>query len=159
VHGFSPPEIVFFAQTFQLTIADVIRRLIGAGLRLHTRGGAEISGGSGPDRPGPHKMLHAQWLEVMETAHTLGLRTTATMMFGHVETRAERLGTPAGCSGSAGPHRRIHRFHPLEFPNPGARPWGASPPDVVDYLKTLAVSRLVTGQFSNVQVSWVTQGA
>ena len=91
VHGFSPPEIQHFASISKLTITEVLKRLIKAGLDSIPGGGAEILSDRVRSETAPRKCNADQWLEVMEEAHRLGLKTTATMMFGHVETIAERL--------------------------------------------------------------------
>ena len=91
VHGFSPPEICHFATIADLPIKKVLERLIMAGLGSIPGGGAEILSDRVRQQTAPRKCTADQWIEVMEEAHNLGLRTTATMMFGHVETREERL--------------------------------------------------------------------
>jgi cyclic dehypoxanthinyl futalosine synthase len=158
VHGFSPPEIVFFAKTFHLSLADVIARLVAAGLNSIPGGGAEILVDRVRTELAPHKCSASEWLEVMATAHSLGLRTTATMMFGHVETRAERLGHLLRLRELQDRTRGFTAFIPWSF-QPGGTELGGNTTDVVDYLKTLAISRLVLDNFENLQVSWVTQGA
>jgi cyclic dehypoxanthinyl futalosine synthase len=158
VHGFSPPEIVFFAKTFHLSITDVIRRLMAAGLGSIPGGGAEILVDRVRTKLAPHKCATHEWLEVMATAHTLGLRTTATMMFGHVETKAERLAHMVGLRELQDRTGGFTAFIPWSF-QPGGTALGGNTADVIDYLKTLAISRLVLDNFANLQVSWVTQGA
>ena len=158
VHGFSPPEIVFFANTFDLSIAVVMQRLITAGLGSIPGGGAEILVDRVRADLAPHKCSTSKWLEVMETAHTFGLRTTATMMFGHVETKAERLAHMLQLRELQDRTAGFTAFIPWSF-QPGSTALGGRAADVVDYLKTLAISRLVLDNFANVQVSWVTQGA
>jgi cyclic dehypoxanthinyl futalosine synthase len=158
VHGFSPPEIVFFANTFQMNIADIIRRLIAAGLGSIPGGGAEVLVDRVRTALAPHKCSTREWLEVMETAHTLGLRTTATMMFGHVETRTERLEHLVRLREVQDRTGGFTAFIPWSF-QPGSTALGGAAADALDYLKTLAISRLVLDNFANLQVSWVTQGA
>ncbi len=158
VHGFSPPEIIFFAKMFHLTIVDVIRRLIAAGLGSIPGGGAEVLVDRVRTALAPQKCSTQQWLEVMETAHTLGLHTTATMMFGHVETREERLEHLYRLREVQDRTGGFTAFIPWSF-QPGGTALGGTTADVVDYLKTLAISRLVLDNFANLQVSWVTQGA
>jgi cyclic dehypoxanthinyl futalosine synthase len=158
VHGFSPPEIVFFANTFQLSLTEVIRRLMAAGLGSIPGGGAEILVDRVRTALAPHKCSTGEWLEVMETAHALGLRTTATMMFGHVESRAERLTHMVRLRALQDRTGGFTAFIPWSF-QPGSTALGGSTTDVVDYLKTLAISRLVLDNIANMQVSWVTQGA
>ncbi|MFH1076826.1 MAG: radical SAM protein, partial [Pseudomonadota bacterium] len=89
IHGFSPPEIMHISNTSKLTVKEVIARLIKAGLDSIPGGGAEILVDRVRDKISPLKCNSEQWLYVMETAHGLGLKTTATMMFGHIETVEE----------------------------------------------------------------------
>ena len=86
VHGYSPPEIVFMAQNEGIGIRDVIERLKEAGLGSIPGGGAEILADRVRQKISPNKASTSEWLEVMRTAHHCGLMTTATMMFGHIET-------------------------------------------------------------------------
>ncbi|MFP4049734.1 MAG: radical SAM protein, partial [Desulfovermiculus sp.] len=91
VHGFSPPEVIHFASLSGLTPSRVLDRLIAAGLASIPGGGAEILVDRVRREIAPNKCSAGQWLEVMGLAHEKGLLTTATMMFGHVETSWERL--------------------------------------------------------------------
>lgn len=158
VHGFSPPEITFFSQRFNLSVAEVIRRLQAAGLTSIPGGGAEILVERVRQAVSPRKGTVQEWLFVMETAHHLGLRTTATMMFGHLETRAERLEHLLALRELQDRTGGFTAFIPWSF-QPGGTALGGQAAGVVDYLKTLAVARLVLDNFANLQVSWVTQGA
>ncbi len=158
VHGFSPPEIVFLAKSFDLPITTVLARLIAAGLNSIPGGGAEILVDRVRRAIAPGKCTAPEWLTVMATAHDLGLRTTATMMFGHIETKAERLEHLLRLRELQDRSRGFTAFIPWSF-QPGGTALGGQTTDVVDYLKTLAISRLVLDNFDNLQVSWVTQGA
>ncbi|MCI5146394.1 MAG: CofH family radical SAM protein, partial [Candidatus Electrothrix sp. AR3] len=91
IHGFSPPEICHFSQLSELPIKEVLKRLMAADLDSIPGGGAEILSDRVRQLLAPRKCSADEWLAVMETAHELGMRTTATMMFGHVETMEERL--------------------------------------------------------------------
>lgn len=91
IHGFSPPEIVFLAQRTGLGFQELLRMLRDAGLGSLPGGGAEILVDRVRQLISPRKASSTEWLEVMDAAHEIGLYTTATMMFGHVETRAERI--------------------------------------------------------------------
>lgn len=91
VHGFSPVEIAFFAERFEMSVSEVLDRLRAAGLDTIPGGGAEILVDRVRRLISPRKCLSEQWLEVMRQAHRKGMCTTATMMFGHVETVAERI--------------------------------------------------------------------
>lgn len=91
IHGFSPPEVVFLARQTGLGVQVVLQMLRDAGLGSLPGGGAEILVDRVRQLISPRKASSAEWLEVMDAAHELGLYTSATMMFGHVETRAERI--------------------------------------------------------------------
>jgi dehypoxanthine futalosine cyclase len=157
VHGFSPPEIIFWARHCGLSLTQVLERLIGAGLGSIPGGGAEILVDRVRQALSPHKCTAAEWLEVMAAAHGAGLKTTATMMFGHLENREERT-------------EHLFRLRDLQDKTGGFTafiPWSFQPHSTAlggeavgswEYLKTLAVSRLVLDNIKNLQVSWVTQG-
>lgn len=158
VHGFSPPEICHFATLSRLPVKKVLKRLINAGLGSIPGGGAEILSDRVRQLTAPRKCTADQWLEVMEEAHNQGLRTTATMMFGHVETPAERL-------------EHLHRLRALQDRTQGFTafiPWPFQPQNTVladvkkvtalEYLRVLALSRIYLDNFANLQASWVTQG-
>ncbi len=158
VHGFSPPEISFFAKSFGLSLTEVLERLRAAGLNSIPGGGAEILVDRVRSQLAPGKGTAQKWLTVMATAHALGLRTTATMMFGHIETKAERLQHLLRLREVQDHTGGFTAFIPWSF-QPGGTALGGTTTDVVDYLKTLAIARLVLDNFANLQVSWVTQGA
>jgi cyclic dehypoxanthinyl futalosine synthase len=161
IHGFSPPEIVHFSQLSGLPIKEVLQRLIAAGLDSIPGGGAEILSNRVRRELAPNKCDADQWIEVMETAHGLGLRTTATMMFGHIETIEERL-------------EHLQRIRDLQDRTGGFTafiPWPFQPDhtalaaaraikktSAVSYLRMLALSRLFLDNVRNIQASWVTQG-
>jgi cyclic dehypoxanthinyl futalosine synthase len=160
VHGFSPPEIHHFSQAFQMSVAEVIRRLRAVGLGSIPGGGGEILVERVRRIIAPLKASTDEWLGVMREAHAQGLRTSATMMYGHVETLEERVEhllrlrdlqdetggfTAFICWPYQKPHTNLARK--VEHTS-GAH----------DYLKTLAVSRLFLDNFDHVQSSWVTQG-
>ena len=91
IHGFSPSEFVHFSKVFDLPVSEVISRFKAAGLGSIPGGGGEILVDRVRQRISPLKATADQWMGVMDAAHRLGLNTTATMMFGHVETLAERV--------------------------------------------------------------------
>jgi cyclic dehypoxanthinyl futalosine synthase len=158
LHALSPPEVIHLSRLSQLPVEDVLRRLIDAGLDSIPGGGAEIL----VDRV--RKLLHCygkasadEWLEVMRHAHRAGLKTTATMMYGTVETDEERL-------------EHMLRLRALQDQTGGFTAfitWSYQPDHTelagveatgVDYLRTLAMARIVLDNFDNLQASWVTQG-
>ena len=158
LHALSPPEVLHIARTSRLPVAEVLRRLIHAGLDSVPGGGAEIL----VDRV--RKLLNCyakasadEWLGVMREAHRVGLRTTATMMYGTVETDAERI-------------EHMLRLRALQDETGGFTAfitWSYQPEHTerggieatgIEYLRTLAIARLVLDNFDNLQASWVTQG-
>ena len=174
VHAFSPPEIFAFHQVFGMPVPEVLSRLQEAGLDTIPGGGAEILCDRVRDRIGPGKTRTAEYLQVMRQAHRIGMRTSVTMMFGHLETIEERI-----------EHLRLIRelqdetggftaficwtFQPENTPLGRMRQF---PPDYAglpdgrhlklagarEYLRTLALSRIYLDNIANVQSSWVTQG-
>jgi cyclic dehypoxanthinyl futalosine synthase len=158
LHALSPPEVIHLSRLSQLPVRDVLNRLIAAGLDSVPGGGAEIL----VDRV--RKLLHCytkasadEWLDVMRHAHRAGLRTTATMMYGTVETDEERL-------------EHLLRLRALQDETGGFTAfitWSYQPDHTelagaeatgVEYLRTLAIARIVLDNFDNLQASWVTQG-
>lgn len=161
VHGFSPPEIYHFSLLSGLGIDEVLRRLKDAGLDSMPGGGAEILNDRVRNLVAPKKCSADEWLAVMEEAHNQGMRTTATMMFGHIETAEERL-------------EHLRRLRDLQDKTGGFTafiPWPFQPDNTKlydegtsfktggwEYLRMLALSRIYLDNFDNVQASWVTQG-
>ena len=161
IHGFSPPEVCHFAELSGLSINEVLTRLKAAGLDSIPGGGAEILSDRVRQALAPRKCSADLWIEVMESAHKMGMRTTATMMFGHVETMEERL-------------EHLQRLRDLQDRTGGFTafiPWPFQPDNTAlhqaepiekttgfQYLRMLALSRIFLDNFDNVQASWVTQG-
>ncbi len=157
IHAFSPPEIVHFSKLNGTDISTVICRLRNAGLDSIPGGGAEILVDRVRRSVSPRKCSSAEWLDVMEEAHRQGLRTTATMMFGHEEETGDRL-------------THLFALRELQDRTGGFTafiPWAFQPANTaierpaetaVSYLRLLAVSRIVLDNFPNIQASWVTMG-
>jgi len=158
LHALSPPEVIHLSRLSQQTVPEVLDRLMAAGMDSVPGGGAEIL----VDRV--RKLLHCygkatadEWLDVMRHAHKKGLRTTATMMYGTVETDEERL-------------EHLMRLRELQDETGGFTAfiaWSYQPEHTelqgneatgIEYLRTLAVSRIVLDNFPSLQASWVTQG-
>ncbi|MGM0424113.1 MAG: cyclic dehypoxanthinyl futalosine synthase [Thermodesulfobacteriota bacterium] len=158
IHAFSPPEIVHFARINQTTPAKILEGLLASGLDSIPGGGAEILVDRVRQKIAPNKCSTEQWIEVMRLAHWMGLRTTATMMFGHIETLDERV-------------QHLLRLRQLQDKTQGFTafiPWTFQPKHTklqaretssVQYLRLLAVSRLFLDNFAHLQASWVTMGA
>jgi cyclic dehypoxanthinyl futalosine synthase len=157
IHSLSPPEIVHIAESDGLSLADVLRELIKAGLDSLPGGGAEILVDSVRQRISPRKISSAQWLEVMEEAHRQGLKTTATMMIGTVETVEDRISHLQKIRDLQDQTGGFMSFIPWTF-QPGNTALGGKAVSSIEYLRTLSISRLFLDNFPNVQGSWVTQG-
>jgi cyclic dehypoxanthinyl futalosine synthase len=160
LHALSAPEVTNIAEVSGLTLRDTIARLRDAGLDSIPGGGAEILDDDVRRRISRLKCSVAEWVEVHRTAHQLGMRTTATMMFGVDETYQQRVN-----------HLEIVRriqeetggftaFIPWTFQreNTSLGRFVKEEATAVEYLKTLAISRLYLENIENVQSSWVTQG-
>ena len=158
LHALSPPEVIHLSRLSQLPVPAIIDRLIAAGLDSIPGGGAEIL----VDRV--RKELHCygkatadEWLDVMRHAHRAGLRTTATMMYGTVETDEERLEHLLRLRALQDETGGFTAFITWSF-QPSNTELGGSEATGIDYLRTLALSRIVLDNFDNLQASWVTQG-
>lgn len=158
IHSFSPPEIWYLAQKSGLSIKAVIKHLQAAGLDSVPGGGAEILSDRVRQLISPNKIGWQQWMEVMKTAHSLGMKTTATMMFGHVETLAERILHMVRIREAQDQTGGFTAFIPWSFA-PDNTELGGEGSTGADYLRTLAAARLMLDNIPNIQVSWVTQGA
>ena len=156
-HGFSPPEIIHFAKLSGLSVRQVLERLISAGLDSIPGGGAEILVDRVREQIAPRKATSGQWLQVMETAHNLGLKTTATMMFGHVETLEDRIEHLSKLRSLQDRTGGFTAFIPWPF-QPGNTAIECRSATAHEYLKVLALSRIFLDNFDNIQASWVTQG-
>ena len=158
IHGFSPPEFQHFAETFRMPLREVISRFKEAGLGSIPGGGGEILVDAVRQKIAPLKCKTDQWLEVMQLAHELGLKSSATMMFGHVETIADRiehlqrLRTQQDASGGFTAFI-CWTFQPENTVLKVKQPTGSA-----EYLRMQALSRIFLDNIPNIQSSWVTQG-
>ncbi len=172
IHGFSPSEFVHFREVFDEPLERIIADFKAAGLGSVPGGGGEILVDRVRQRVSPLKAMSDDWLEVMDVAHRLGLYSSATMMFGHVETIEDRIehlervraqqdkslarcATPARPNGEGGAHFTAFiawtfqaEHTKLRAPTVGGH----------EYLRTQALARIYLDNFENVQSSWVTQG-
>ncbi|MCO6437004.1 MAG: dehypoxanthine futalosine cyclase [Phycisphaerae bacterium] len=174
IHAFSPPEIHAFHEIFEMPVRDVLLRLQEAGLDTIPGGGAEILVDRVRDRIAQGKTTTDQYLNVMREAHRIGMNTSITMMFGHIETVPERI-------------EHLRRIRDLQDETggftaficwtfqPGDTPLGRVAPLPLDgprepdgkrlcladahaYLRMTATARLFLDNIPNIQASWVTQG-
>ena len=171
IHGFSPPEIQYIAKKAGKPVREVLLILKDAGLDSIPGGGAEILSDRVRDQISPNKIKTDKWLEVMEEAHKIGMRTTATMMFGTYETEEDII-------------EHLDAIRSLQDRTGGFTafiPWTFQPSNTeieklqsrfsndlngrefqtataVEYLRVLSFSRLYLDNIENIQASWVTQG-
>jgi cyclic dehypoxanthinyl futalosine synthase len=157
IHGLSPAEVKHICRVSDLTTGEAVRRLIAAGLDSIPGGGAEVLSDRVRGIIGIAKGTSADWLEVMEVAHAQGLRTTATMMFGHVETLEERVDHLLQLRDLQDRTNGFTAFIAWTF-QPENTAIAGDELTSFQYLRTLAVSRIVLDNFPSVQASWVTQG-
>jgi cyclic dehypoxanthinyl futalosine synthase len=158
IHGFSPPEFQHFVETFRMPLREVISEFKKAGLGSIPGGGGEILVDRVRKKISPLKIDSNQWLEVMQIAHDLGLKSSATMMFGHVETTEDRI-------------EHLHRIREQQDRSGGFTAFICwtfqpehtvlkvkQPTGVAEYLRTQALARIFLDNIENLQSSWVTQG-
>jgi len=158
IHGFSPPELQHFAETFGMPLREVISEFKKAGLGSIPGGGGEILVDRVRKKISPLKIDSDGWLKVMQVAHELGLKSSATMMFGHVETVEDRI-------------EHLQRIRDQQDESGGFTAficWTFQPEHTVlkvkqrtgvaEYLRTQALSRIFLDNIDNIQSSWVTQG-
>jgi cyclic dehypoxanthinyl futalosine synthase len=168
IHGFSPSEVQHFARLNQLSVNEVLKRLKDAGMDSIPGGGAEILSDRVRRILAPGKAMSDEWIDIMEKAHFVGLPSTATMMFSHLETFAERVEHFLRVRNSQDKTGGYTAFIPWTF-QPSNTPLLKKPElkrvvmkqgflGSTDYLRTLAISRIALDNFSNIQASWVTQG-
>jgi cyclic dehypoxanthinyl futalosine synthase len=158
IHAFSPPEITYFSKRFALPLAEVVARLKTAGLMSIPGGGAEILSEAVRGKMAGGKATVGEWLGVMREAHRQGLRTTATMMFGSIETGRDILIHLSHLRDLQDETGGFTAFIPWTFQPGESTPLQEAPATGVDYLRVLALSRVYLDNFENVQASWVTQG-
>jgi cyclic dehypoxanthinyl futalosine synthase len=158
VHSLSPAEITFLADKEQISIRETLMRLRGAGLDSIPGGGAEILVDRVRKKVSPNKIRWRQWAEVMKEAHRLGMPTTATMMFGSVETDKEIVEHLVRLRNIQDETGGFTAFIPWTY-QPGNTKLGGRSATAVEYLKVLALSRIMLDNFENIQASWVTQGS
>ncbi len=167
VHVFSPPEIPYIAEKSGLILRETLWVLRGAGLDSIPGGGAEILSDRVRGQLSPRKLGSDGWLRVMYEAHRAGMRTTATMMFGSIETPEDIVGHLDRIRSLQDRAGGFTAFIPWPF-QPGNTPYEKTniaggrapimPATAVEYLKVLALSRLYLDNIPNIQASWVTQG-
>jgi cyclic dehypoxanthinyl futalosine synthase len=160
LHALSPPEIEHIARRSKLTVWDTLSRLRDAGLDSIPGGGGEVLVDRVRKIIAPKKTTTRAWLDVMRHAHRLGMSTTATMMYGHVETLAERVEHMRRIRELQDETRGFRAFISWTFQPQGTRLAAkvSHYPTSFEYLLTQAVSRIYLDNVDHIQSSWVTQG-
>jgi cyclic dehypoxanthinyl futalosine synthase len=162
LHALSPPEVQHIARRSRLTVPETLSRLRDAGLDSLPGGGAEILVDRVREIIAPKKTTSGEWLGVMREAHRLGISTTATMMYGHVETLEERVEHMRRIRELQDELHGFRAFISWTFQSDGNRLADRVPretmPTSFDYLLTQAVSRIYLDNVDHIQSSWVTQG-
>lgn len=159
LHSLTAPEIVFYARQSEVSVKEALHRLHKAGLDSLPGGGAEILHDAVRTQISPNKITSSQWLEVMQAAHEIGLKTTATMMIGSVETieqRVHHLNLIRNMQDEQPDGFRAfivwtYKSGNNELPGNHVSSW--------EYLRFLALCRLYLDNFDHIQGSWVTQGS
>lgn len=158
IHGLSAAEILYIAHLSRISVKETIARLRASGLDTIPGAGGEILVDEVRKQIAPLRDTTDEWLGVMRDAHALGMRTTATMMYGsvdRVEHRIEHLMRVRDLQDETG---GFTAFIPWNY-QPGGTELGGAKTTGFEYLKTLALSRILLDNVSNIQASWVTQGA
>ncbi len=157
IHGFSPSEFVHFREVFKEPLEKIISDFRTAGLGSIPGGGGEILVDRVRQRVSPLKAMSNDWLEVMDVAHRLGLNSSATMMFGHVETVADRVEHLERVRAQQDKSKGFTAFICWTFQAEHTR-LRAPTAGAHEYLRTQALGRIYLDNFPSVQSSWVTQG-
>lgn len=157
IHSFTATEIQHFARQEGISILDTLKRLQAAGLDSLPGGGAEILDDAVRRRVSPKKIMTDDWLNVMRTAHSIGMESTATMVIGFGETMAQRIAHMEKIRQLQEETGGFRAFITWTF-QPGHTALGGEKTSAWDYMKTLAVTRLYMDNIAHIQGSWVTQG-
>jgi len=166
LHALGPPEIVHLAKMEKLSFREVLEKLVAAGMDSLPGAGAEILVDRVRREISPVKCSAAEWLEVMKQAHIMDLTTSATMMFGHIETLEERLEHMVGirevqAQKPAG-HKGFLSFIPWPFQDEGTvlqkKSGVRNHVTSEEYIRMIAISRIMLPNIPNIQASWLTVG-
>jgi len=166
LHALGPPEVAFLAKKERMSFREVLEKLVESGLESLPGAGAEILSDRVRKSISPGKCSTSDWLNVMREAHKMNLVTSATMMFGHIETKQERLEhlihlrevqaeKPDGNYGFVSFIPWPFMDEGTELQNEGVRNTSTAN----DYLRLVAVSRMMLNNVKNLQASWLTVGA
>lgn len=155
IKAFTAVEIAHFAKNEGIPVKDVLERLKSAGLQMLPGGGAEVFSDRIRERLCPEKLAGSGWLDVMRQAHEAGIRTNATMLYGHIETESERLEHMVALRELQDRTGGFVCFIPLTFQPSNTLLSDVQPATGVDDLKTIAVSRLMLDNIAHIKAYWV----
>jgi len=158
IHGLSTTEVIYIAHLARLSVRETLARLREAGLDTLPGAGGEVLADEVRRVISPNKDTTDEWLGVMRDAHSLGMRTTATMMYGSVDRIEHRIEHLLRVRELQDETQGFTAFIPWNYQPAGTELAGARTSGY-EYLKMLALSRIVLDNVGNIQVSWVTQGA
>ena len=166
IHGFSPEEVLYGASRSKTTIRDYLKRLKESGVNTLPGTAAEILDQKLRDKISPGRISVKDWVEVIKTAHNLGINTTSTMMFGHIETPEDRVNHIAKIREIQKETRGFTEFVPLNFVHSEAPMYKHQLHDGIrqggsgnDVLLTHAIARIMLNNYiDNIQMSWVKEG-
>ena len=157
IHAFSPSEFIHFQKVFDLPMEDLLKQFKEAGLGSIPGGGGEILVDRVRKRIAPLKAMSDEWMGVMDVAHRLGLNSSATMMFGHVETLEDRIEHLERVRAQQDATGGFTAFIAWTFQSENTK-LKAEPVGAHEYLRMQALSRIYLDNVENIQSSWVTQG-
>jgi aminodeoxyfutalosine synthase len=157
IKAFTAVEIDYLSRISGLSLKETLHALKRHGLDVMPGGGAEIFEGKVRDRLCPEKISGERWLEVMETAHKLGIKTNATMLYGHIETYEDRVDHLFALRALQDRTGGFQAFVPLSY-HPKGNDVGGSFLSGVDDLRTIAVSRIVLDNFDHITAYWIMLG-
>jgi cyclic dehypoxanthinyl futalosine synthase len=162
LHAFSPAELIYVQKISKLSMAETLTRLKNAGLHSIPGGGAEILVDRVRDFISPYKDTAEEWLDCMRVGHQVGLFSTATMMYGSVDTYEDRVEhllklRDLQDESLANSPAHFRAFIAWNY-QPDGTELGGSRASAFDYLRTIAISRVMLDNFPHIQASWVTQG-
>jgi aminodeoxyfutalosine synthase len=158
IKAFTAVEIDYFAKFTEQSVDQVLAELQAAGLDSMPGGGAEIFNKEVRDKICPEKISGERWLEIIEQVHTAGLKSNATMLFGHLETFDDRIDHMSRLRDLQDRTGGFQAFIPLAFQPDNTRVPGAKGVSGIDALKTLAISRLYLDNFQHIKAYWVMLG-
>ncbi len=157
IKAFTAVEVDYFSRISSLDLEATLKQLKGHGLDMMPGGGAEIFSPSVRERLCPEKITGERWLEVHETAHRIGIRSNATMLYGHIETHEERISHLVQLRDLQDRTSGFQAFIPLSY-HPKNTEIGGSYPSGIDDLKTIAISRLMLDNISHIKAYWIMLG-